>query len=260
MATPKFLYKYQTLTIECLSNLKNRLIWFSKPKRFNDPYDCAVRVLTDEINDEEMEKILQRAKTEMPNIKTIDQYRKASIESKKSFNERTFETISKLSEVQKSKMLNERGVTCFSELKDNVLMWSHYAQGHKGICLEFDTSFELFRKAFPVKYTKTIPKIRPASIILEDSDPFMPMITTKADYWAYEKEWRVFHLEGDRPYGYGVNCLTGVYFGTAMEFSHKEIISMILRGSPTKLYEMIKSEDEFCLFCEPVEYTPYKYR
>jgi hypothetical protein len=260
MAIPKFLYKYQPLTIESLTNLKNRQIWFSKPKRFNDPYDCAVRVLKDEINDEEMEKILQQAKTEMPNIKTFDQYKNASNESKKSFNKRTLETISNLSETQKTKMLNERGVACFSELKDNVLMWSHYAQGHKGFCLEFDISFELFRKAFPVQYSKMIPKIRPASIILEDSEPLMPMITTKADYWAYEKEWRIFHVEGDRPYGYGVNCLTGVYFGTMMEFSHKEIIFMILHGSPTKFYEMRKSEDEFRLSCEPVEYTPYHYK
>ena len=260
MARPRFLYKYQPLTVESLTNLKRRQIWFSKPIRFNDPYDCAVRVLKDEINDEEMEKILQQAITEMPNIKTFDQYKKASNESKKLFNEQTLKTISKLLEAQKSKMLNERGVACFSELKDNVLMWSHYAQGHNGFCLEFNTSFELFRKAFPVQYSKTIPKIRPASIILEDSEPLMVMITTKADYWAYEKEWRIFHFEGDRPYGYGVNCLTGVYFGDAMEFSHKEIISMILQGSPTKLYEMKKSEDEFRLSWEPVEYTPYQYK
>lgn len=29
---------------------------------------------------------------------------------------------------------------CFSESRDDVLMWSHYAASHTGICIEFDTT------------------------------------------------------------------------------------------------------------------------
>jgi hypothetical protein len=29
-------------------------------------------------------------------------------------------------------------VTCFSEEKDNVLMWSHYAENHSGFCIEYN--------------------------------------------------------------------------------------------------------------------------
>lgn len=36
------------------------------------------------------------------------------------------------------KFLSKSFATCFSEHNDNKLMWSHYASGHKGICLEFE--------------------------------------------------------------------------------------------------------------------------
>lgn len=35
------------------------------------------------------------------------------------------------------KFLQSSYVTCFSEINDNFLMWSHYASKHMGICLEF---------------------------------------------------------------------------------------------------------------------------
>lgn len=36
------------------------------------------------------------------------------------------------------------GVLCFTSKEDNLLMWSHYAQNHEGICIEFDSNAEFF--------------------------------------------------------------------------------------------------------------------
>ena len=41
---PPILFKYQAFTPDALSNLTSRQIWFSRPARFNDPFDCAIRV------------------------------------------------------------------------------------------------------------------------------------------------------------------------------------------------------------------------
>ncbi len=43
--------------------------------------------------------------------------------------------------------LQQRGVACFSAKVDDILRWSHYADGHRGSCLEFDTGLEPFSKA-----------------------------------------------------------------------------------------------------------------
>lgn len=37
-----------------------------------------------------------------------------------------------------TQFLNNSSVACFSERNNNFLMWSHYAGGHTGICLEFE--------------------------------------------------------------------------------------------------------------------------
>jgi len=37
-------------------------------------------------------------------------------------------------------VLGNSAVACFSEINDDFLMWSHYASGHSGVCLEFEVA------------------------------------------------------------------------------------------------------------------------
>ncbi len=55
-------------------------------------------------------------------------------------------------------------------------MWSHYADSHKGICLEFDTSFEPFNKSRQVKYGNKIPIINFYKCVLNKEDILNPFI------------------------------------------------------------------------------------
>ena len=43
------------------------------------------------------------------------------------------------------------GITCLSEVKDDLLMWSHYGGKYKGFCLEFDSKYAPFTKTLKVK-------------------------------------------------------------------------------------------------------------
>jgi len=43
---------------------------------------------------------------------------------------------------------------CLTPFADNTLMWSHYADNHRGICLEFGKDNPLIEKARPVRYCK----------------------------------------------------------------------------------------------------------
>jgi hypothetical protein len=47
----------------------------------------------------------------------------------------------------------EVGVLCFSEKYDNILMWSHYAKSHTGLCVEFSRS-QYLRFALKVQYVE----------------------------------------------------------------------------------------------------------
>lgn len=51
--------------------------------------------------------------------------------------------------------------SCFTTDPTNEIMWAHYADGNKGVCLEFDlsTTPDLHEKTFPVEYNDTFPVI-----------------------------------------------------------------------------------------------------
>ena len=44
-----------------------------------------------------------------------------------------------------SREFKQRGIVSFTETNDNLLMWSHYADNHRGIVVAFDTSHDFFK-------------------------------------------------------------------------------------------------------------------
>lgn len=83
----------------------------------------------------------------------------------------------------------------------NPLMWAHYADSHKGFCIEFDCSEEIGKNnlpLFPVLYSKDMVKM-PWKCCLKPEgtkDPefsarLIKAALTKDDVWKYENEWRI---------------------------------------------------------------------
>jgi hypothetical protein len=176
------------------------------------------------------------------------------------FKRGTIETFEVVLKEKVDAMRRHRGVACFSEIMDDMLMWSHYTRGHRGFVLEFDTAYDPFIRAFPVIYSESLSAVNPVFFMLKrDDEQFMKLITTKSSCWSYEKEWRIFHMEGGKEYSIKPEALTGIYFGSEMPYVHIEIIALILRGSPTRLYKMQRFQAEFKVTFEEVNYTPYDY-
>ena len=74
------------------------------------------------------------------------------------------------------------GVICFTETRSNLLMWSHYAQKHTGLVIEFDSSNDFFKDLKHVRYDN----IKPNNITNLNELFFI-----KSDEWIYEKEHRI---------------------------------------------------------------------
>ena len=88
----------------------------------------------------------------------------------------------------RQKALAEYGVLCFSTSWKSPVLWSHYADKHKGLCLGFDVPDDLL---LPVTYLKTR---TPFGDLLQsasgtNSQP-SPIFYTKFDHWQYEDELR----------------------------------------------------------------------
>jgi len=91
----------------------------------------------------------------------------------------------------KETMHRRFGLLCFSEYWRSPLMWSHYVDRHRGMCLGVDVSEEF---AHPVIYD---PTRLPLKLIEEGGkiqvEPGMAekLLTTKFQQWNYERERRI---------------------------------------------------------------------
>lgn len=83
-------------------------------------------------------------------------------------------------------------IFCMSAVKDSILMWSHYADMHKGVVIEFDSSADKIKEAKEVIYGKsyTINVDEVKSRINNG----LSMFFYKERDWKYEKEYRYVFL------------------------------------------------------------------
>lgn len=110
------------------------------------------------------------------------------------------------SEMMKTTMDSLKGiaiVSCFGSINDSILMWSHYANKHKGACIEFEIDDKDFRKvnyspkllnfsftdALEIYFSHEI-----ANKEIDTNDPdkqfLLEPIFTKSIDWEYEGEIR----------------------------------------------------------------------
>jgi hypothetical protein len=258
MLFPQRVYKYEPFSVLSLQNLKQQAIYFGSPMRFNDPYDCALSPRVKEPNDDEIEKIRSSFRSK-PDLDS--KYRETLVTSSTTaLRDMMLRIGQKLLDTEISKFLSDRGVSCFSEINNSLLMWSHYSGHFKGFCLEFRTDLDLFQKLRKVRYTDQMPEVDIVPMLCDDDfEQVLDLYCTKALDWQYEQEWRVIHSQGGTSYTYPTDALTGIYMGPEMDFSAFEIIALILAGqsSHVQLWQGHRSKSEFAVEFEPVTYTSH---
>ena len=94
--------------------------------------------------------------------------------------------------------LDRIGVLSLAEIPDNLVMWAHYCDLHRGFVIEFDSRFApLIQRPdesgwqglpVPVTYSTTRPEVYCDSAELSLPDR---LVIIKTSPWSYEREWRV---------------------------------------------------------------------
>jgi Protein of unknown function (DUF2971) len=91
----------------------------------------------------------------------------------------------------KSEISKNKGLLCFSKNWNNPVLWGHYADKHRGICLGFDMPDDLPRQVSYVNSRFNWPT--------EIDQSFMTqLLFTKFSHWSYEDEYRVYVKLEDR--------------------------------------------------------------
>lgn len=215
---PVKLYRYMRFDEFWERNIFEGQVYLSEASGLNDPFDCLVYV-NHKIYTEYM---FQKACKLFRGIdrKVLRETVKASISDE--LNQQIYDMKKKIR------------VTCFTENHTSPLMWAHYAESHKGFCIEYDLSKipEGYRLGIlPVLYSnKRYDATRIA--IFKNKNVVMNPYYFKSVHWEYEKEWRMIIPEtlitDGEYYADFSEGITGIYLGLESYNYHKEKTKVII--------------------------------
>ena len=124
-------FKYQPIDDYLIENLKHNQIYFNNPSKYNDPFDSKIYDNGSGCTEKEWIKDCMNAHPGISRDTAAD----ALVYN---IEEGRLHRKGELITVDKSYTENSGPLACcFSKECDNILMWSHYANHHKGICLRF---------------------------------------------------------------------------------------------------------------------------
>jgi hypothetical protein len=267
---PELLYKFMGFNENALKVLINNQLYFAKLKELNDPADSCRKIRIENIlkyekNPELFYEFVKR------NINYLFPYQNpTTILSQIKYEKDLFiRLVNNLFE----NIANEKyGICSFCHAKniesgrkiiENPLMWSHYADSSKGICLVFDkelifkNSNEFLNNGTQIKVRYKKPHKIPEVIkpVVLDGD-FWDLIeynyfSYKVKKWKYEKEFRFLmeigfsYNEKDnseiRLHNFEPNALKEIIIGEKfLSFNLKTIVNLRKKGYSFKLYQILR--------------------
>jgi hypothetical protein len=183
------LYHYEKFNAGHLATtLRDKIIHCAKSASLNDPWDCKPAFDPHSLDDP---KVLEREiawRVEAPGKDLWAARMRTDPRARVDF----------MGDASKwmVEMLSGRRIYCVTPRPDSTLMWSHYAENHRGICLEFGVADNmLFRFARKVQYRDEYPRWVPCDIN-DKPDRVGELILTKSSDWSYEEEYRLISMDG----------------------------------------------------------------
>lgn len=236
---PPFLYKYRAISNEkdlanddAIDALFKSYAIFSSRKIFNDLFDSKVELVKPSAR--QIKSARDKAKSD---DKNTYKYLNKWISNGKI-------TIEGVTEIQKlemeiNKLIDSYAFLSLSAKNNSNLMWSHYANSHRGFCIEFRSEYI---PADKVLYQDSIPQIELAKIlamppVIPDSeDPHIGKkiwhaLRTKLNEWDYEEEYRFQYDKKLKPeekfmkVPYTPDFLESVIFGCRTPQKTKDFIA-----------------------------------
>lgn len=308
---PKRLFRYRECKDYNVASIKNDEIWGSTILEFNDPYECtpcydiekAQEYLNQMFSSETLKQIISLVKTDSLPPAFQDLFPLNSLDIlAQALSMHTEDTI--ISQLQRSNLAtldrikadwnlivnsfflgikqaeSETHIACFSERCDSSLMWGHYANSHKGFCLEYDfgavlqacsmncanpslcNSFMLNFPIAPVTYsdsrldaTSYLPTVIqgylhsaaqiPMNVYLLDVLLLAKCQLLKSSDWSYEQEWRLAYRSSSDQY-VPHKCIakvkpSGVYLGSRMQECDRATIHEICKERNIPCYIMLQN-------------------
>lgn len=136
-----------------------------------------------------------------PSLEALSKYAKAHLkeslskEEMKKFLNSNYENMFRIH--GGAPVFNNYGVFCLSETRTNLLMWSHYANSHKGMVVGFDVTHPIFNQKLGSAENHYgievggIHRVMYSNYRATESVDATDWYLLKSDEWIYEKEHRL---------------------------------------------------------------------
>lgn len=248
-------FAFRKCTNFLYQSLVNEQLNLSSPTTFNDPFDCPIRELLN--NGDDISKLQLQAYKDCLKIACF--MSNVKLPYLKDYNNFFSEPV-----------YNEKKHKKDKKEFLNTLMWAHYADSHKGICIKYRFPNSMSKLGGDgngiVAYFKDVKYSseemgkysKKDSINLEDA------FFLKGKDWKYENELRFLHYDLNNQDTYGTinipNCIEAIYFGLKCSYKDKETIQNIMNSKhfvqtdlngivtatrPIKFYQMELDEKHF---------------
>ena len=250
---PPVLYKYLDWSKSYNQRvLTNNELFLSSPSKFNDPYDCKIPIAYFLLETDKEGAFNYFMDFLTRTNGSLQEYEKTA-EAIRLTDEGRFKNFRYMQEqniIYLKEMARKYGVLCLSHVKDNILMWSHYAFGHTGICIGFHSPILFnnpnnFGAGGPIQYQEKYPIIHPLENFESKS---MQQIYLKADFWKYEIEYRLTKFEAaDTIVEYPQNAIAEIIIGINTSKEDEDNIYDIAqsRFPKAKIFKAFATDWEF---------------
>ena len=233
---PEFLYRFFSIE-RAEPLLAEGKIFYPSPKDFNDPFDCKPHFVFKASPLKRMRYARELVAVRGRNLSKYERKllvkQGLSVESYHKAHERFLENLGK-----------RVGVLSLSAKFENILLWSHYAQSHTGVCIEFLRSGLLETSALKVHYSADYPELdffkvdgameRGGQVAREAEREAVEKISlTKSVEWEYESEWRI--IDSSRGRGsqqFPTHLIKRVLFGCRTNSADREKVNRGISVGP----------------------------
>ena len=232
-------YKYRsgddTTFDRDLKSLENDTFWAASKDELNDACEYLISAET-----------LQKQLSDTRNLTNDSKLLNAIVRMKSSLNE----------------LLHSRdntGIYSLSKTQLDELLWAHYANGHRGFCIEYDldTLMSLYDNdlfSFEIKYCNTPPTLSHNDMNKLDDSKFIyqKLMGIKSIKWKYEKELRIISQEiGFKNYDY--RAVKSIYFGIRFPNDKKQSVMKTLKGRKINYFQMTLKPNTYTLFANEID-------
>ena len=210
------IYKYKSFNKNSLAIFINCELYFANAESFNDPFDSQLKLY-------EALRAFVNEHQEYEFPEDDSEIRGICIEAE--------------SEIKKT------GILSMSHVDNEILMWSHYADCHKGFCIgfsQFGLRDDFSTVIHPADYDVQYDEPKPFSSLLKsydisnltpfeflDADVYKILIEYKHENWSYEKELRFLYPKIGAVKFTPINLKT-VTYGIRTSAYHKKTLNNLI--------------------------------